>query len=256
MIPLKYVVGAILTFPLLPVMYLQGRRIKATIPNLPEAVGVEGTCGLAKSRTLRILIMGESTMAGVGVKRHKDGFAGALAQELVGHSGEAVYWKVHAKSGSTASSVGKELLPSVQETDWDLIVIGLGGNDTFKLNHPVRWKRQIKALIDNIRLKFGNRPVVFANMPPIRDFPAFSPLMKFTLGNLVDLLGEALEEVVEEMDNAYYASDTIAVNDWMERYKTSREIFDFFSDGVHPSQLTYQILAKQLGEFIDQRIKL
>ena len=39
---IKYILGAILTFPLLPLMYFQGKKIKASVPRLPEAKGIKG----------------------------------------------------------------------------------------------------------------------------------------------------------------------------------------------------------------------
>ena len=67
---LRYLFGALFTIPLLPVMYYQGRRIRAIVPELPEAEGIEGKCpsGTKMERTLNVITIGESIIAGVGVK--------------------------------------------------------------------------------------------------------------------------------------------------------------------------------------------
>lgn len=247
---LKYSIGAMLAVPLLPLLYLQGRRVKNSIPNLPEAIGPEGASGSKTNSELNVLVIGESTMAGVGVKTHREGFAGTLADLLAESFYLYVQWKVQAKSGITVSRVSNELLSDLNEKGWDLVVVGIGGNDAFKLNNPVRWKAQIRSLIQDLVSKFGNVPVVFTNMPPIKEFPAFTPLMKWTIGNLVEILGESLKEVVAEFENVYYSSEVISIDTWSKKYNLSDDLGLYFSDGVHPSKLTYQTLARQSAEFI------
>ncbi|MDB9836325.1 hypothetical protein OAC51_05425 [Flavobacteriaceae bacterium] len=72
-------------------------------------------------------------------------------------------------------------------------MIGLGGNDAFELNTPRKWKKDVRQLINNIKVKFKEVTIVFINMPPIREFPAFTSLIQFTIGNLVEILGEELK---------------------------------------------------------------
>lgn len=247
----KYLIGTLLTIPLLPLLYLQGRRVKQSIPDLPEAKQPFGSNGLKTQNELRILIIGESTMAGVGVATHQEGFAGTLADELASNLNLCVHWKVHAKSGMTAGRISDELLPYIEEKDWDLVVVGIGGNDAFKLNNPRSWKKQVRSLIQDLKNKFGDVPVVFTNMPPIKEFPAFTPLMKWIIGNLVEILGEALTNVVAEFDKVFYSSEIISIDCWSKKYDLSSDISLYFSDGVHPSKLTYQTLARQLAGFVE-----
>ena len=49
---LKYTLGSVLTIPLLPIMYYQGKRIRANVPELPEASGIRGI-GFDKSYKIR-----------------------------------------------------------------------------------------------------------------------------------------------------------------------------------------------------------
>ncbi|MEP2026611.1 MAG: SGNH/GDSL hydrolase family protein [Reichenbachiella sp.] len=253
---LKYSLGAVITIPLLPLLYLQGRRVKKSIPDLPEAKEPSGVSGFSECPKMKILIIGESTMAGVGVENHRDGFAGTLADELANKLKSCVHWTVHAKSGITVGRMSEELLIQIEDNDWDLVVVGIGGNDAFKLNNPIRWKSQIREFINQLNCRFPQVPIVFTNMPPIKEFPAFTPLMKWTIGNLVELLGEALDDVVGEFNQVYYSSEVISIENWVKEYNLSSDISLYFSDGVHPSQLTYQTLAKQLVEFIGSDVNL
>ena len=246
---IKYLSGAVISFPLLPLMYYQGKRIRASVPKLPEAEGVEGKCQ-SNGRTggaLRVLSIGESTIAGVGVKTHEEGFTGTFAKELSLLLDHEVHWKVYARSGYTAAKVTQKLLPKITEKDIDLIIIGLGGNDAFTLNRPSKWNAQIRSLIDSLFLMFPEATIVFCSMPPIKEFPAFTSLIKFTIGNLVEVLGDELLEIVKDYENVFYFGEKINLKTWIHKFNLNVQKEDFFSDGVHPSKLTYQTLAKDIA---------
>lgn len=253
-IPIKYFLGAMLILPLLPLMYLQSRRVKASIPDLPEPTDTTGSSGSNQSSPLKMLVIGESTMAGVGVASHQEGFAGSLAHELAKTLHASICWNVHAKSGITVSRIPDELLSGIVEKDWDVIVVGIGGNDAFKLNSPTRWKAQVRHLIHQLKMKFGDTPVFFTSMPPVKEFPAFTPLMRWSIGNLVELLGASLAELVSEFDGVYYDSDVITIDRWVKEHNYLPDITLYFSDGVHPSKLTYQTLARQMAGIISNTL--
>ena len=246
----KYLLGAILAVPLLPVMYFQGKRIKASVPNLPEAKGTEGIAVANPEGSMKLITIGESTIAGVGVETHEEGFTGTLAKELAKKLDANVHWKVYAKSGYTVKKVQERIIPKVSETSVDLIVIGMGGNDAFTLNNPKKWRLHIRELINEIRTKFPDTPIAFTNMPPIKEFPAFTPVIKFTIGNLVEILGEELNDLVQDQKGVYYYALKITLKDWLERLQIDGKPADFFSDGVHPSKLTYQVWARDFANFL------
>jgi lysophospholipase L1-like esterase len=231
-------------------MAIQGKRIRASVPRLPPAKGASGYIGAGKAQPLRLITLGESTIAGIGVETHAEGFSGTLARALADQLGKPVEWKVYAKSGYTAERVTEKLVPQITETNIDLIVIGLGGNDAFHLNSPWRWRRSIRELIAALRQRFPETPVLFANMPPIKSFPAFTPLIKRVVGSHVEWLGQALGHVVQPLPNVFYYARVITLEDWRDRLGVSAPPADFFSDGVHPSALTYQVWAQDVAGYI------
>ncbi|MEO9965533.1 MAG: SGNH/GDSL hydrolase family protein [Reichenbachiella sp.] len=254
---LKYLIGLILATPLLPLMYYQGRRIRASIPQLPEA---KEPCGESvhngSDRLINLMVIGESTIAGVGVSTHTEGFAGTLANELSERWSANIRWNVYAKSGYTARLVENKILPQIPDDQPDLIVLGLGGNDAFGLRSPAHWANDITSLIAVLRARFGRAPIVFTNMPPIKEFPAFTGLMKFTIGNLVEMFGERLITIAAQSEGVHYSSEVITIDKWAQRLNIEKDVSAFFSDGVHPSRLTYQTWARDLGRFIDDKVKL
>ena len=249
---LKYFFNSLIAIPALPLMIYQGKRIRASVPELPPAKGPEGLVkhSVSEKEALQIITIGESTIAGIGVETHEAGFSGTLAKSISDGNKSDVAWKVFAKSGYTAKRVADKLVSRIKLDKVDLIVIGLGGNDAFTLNRPSRWKQNIRDLVNQLRIKYPNAPIVFCNMPPIKDFPAFTPLIRYVIGNHVEILGQALGEVVKEFDNVFYSSERITLSKWIEVLGAGYTKKDFFSDGVHPSELTYQTWAREISKFI------
>lgn len=241
-----------LAIPLLPLLLYQGKKIRKKVPQLPEAMGNTGISlpSEKSEKQLNLITIGESTIAGVGVDTHEEGFTGTLAKGLADLTGHKIKWKVYARSGYTAKTVNKKLIPKIKEKEIDLIVIGLGGNDAFTLNSPKNWKKEIVNLINTLNNKFSQTPIVFCNMPPVKVFPAFTFLIRYIIGNHVELLGKELKNIVKGLFNVYYSSDVITLEKWLEKLPKGVSKNDFFSDGVHPSKLTYQTWANEIANFI------
>ena len=240
--------GSMIIVPFLPLLYVQGKRVRARTPRLPEAIGNTGIVKFEGEREFRVIFLGESSIAGVGVVHHDEGFAGVFAKELAVKMNTTVHWEVYAKSGYTLKKVTESIVPVIPEQKVDLIVVGLGGNDAFTLNNPWSWQKQSEKLVSDLKSKFEEVPIVFANMPPIKDFPAFPLLIRVFIGNLVDILGNELLTTVSKFDGVHYSDTKIRVRDWKAKLKS--EDGDFFSDGVHPSKLTYGLWAKELTSFV------
>jgi len=252
---IKYFLRIIAFIPLSPILYFQGKKIKRTIPKLPEATGPEGCEGQSKQQ-INLLTLGESTIAGVGVDQHKNGFTGALARKLSQGSQFQVNWKVFAKSGYTAKQVAQELIPKIKNFQPDLIVIGLGANDAFNFHSPKRWRAGMNAVFTELNNKFPNAKIICNNMPPINEFPAFTLLMKKVIGGHVELLGNELNKMVKNYNNVFYINEKMKLDDWVNKFDLKFTRNDFFSDGVHPSKLTYQTWGKEVADFILQNKKL
>jgi len=219
------------------------------MPSLPEANDVVGTIGNG-NKEIKLLSIGESSVAGVGVKSHYQSIVGFISKHLSKRKGVKVRWEVLAKSGFTAQNVNTELIPLLKDEAPDLVVIGLGANDTFQTNHPLSWASEIKKLIQHIRIKYPKAPIVFMNMPPVRDFIVMGSLLHFFLGNLVDLFSIELKNIVAQHKNVFFNEKRISLEEFRSIGGAHYKITDFFSDGVHPSELTYKIWGDKMGQFI------
>jgi lysophospholipase L1-like esterase len=236
---LIFIIGGILIIPIVPLLIWQGKRVKNTIPNLPEAIGTKGQV-VGNEKIINLLTIGESTFAGVGVLTHEEGVTGQLAQFLSEKTNCSVNWEVVAQSGYTAKKVLTALVPMIPKTPIDIVVIGLGGNDTFELNFPMRWQKDLIDIISEIQKIQPESSIVIATLPPVGSFPAFPFPVNAVLGGLERLHSWAVKPIPEMFQNVYFDNKRFEV--------TEPKIM--FSDGVHPSGYTYSLWGKQLAEFI------
>ncbi len=132
----KYMLGLLISIPLLPLLYLQGKKIKASDPIIPDATGVDGISAASSKRILKMVTIGEGTIAGVGVGTHEEGFTSTLAAELARELNLNIDWKVYAKSSYTSKRIQEKIINGIPEKPVDFIVIGIGGNDAFGLSSP------------------------------------------------------------------------------------------------------------------------
>ncbi len=251
---IKYFLGILLFIPSIPFLLIAGKRTRAKVPKLEAPTDTKGVSGKGQKQ-LNLLVLGESTMDGIGVNSHKDGFTGALADLLAEGQQATVNWEVIAKSGYTAKEVLEHLLPTVPTKPQDLVVIGLGGNDAFGLNTPFRWKRHMKSLITALQQTYPSAPIICLQMPPIAQFPAFPSILQFFIGGLVDIHGKTLAGLVKTLENVYYPDEAIRFNKWKQKFPDWAHLPGdvFFSDGVHPSALTYQTWAKDICRFMGKQ---
>ena len=238
-----YFLGGIVIFPLIPFLYWQGWRTRKKVGRLPDAGGE--TCGQFGERggegepALNLLAIGESTVAGVGAESHAEALAGQLARFLsLQTNGRMIRWHVLGESGITARETLQKLIPLAPDTEMDLVVIALGGNDTFKVNSPNRYVRDMSQLIEKLKRKYPKAKILLANTPMIIDFPALPEPLKTVLWRVSRLHHEALRGAAAKMENVFYFDEAERVGE------------DFFSDGVHPSPYGYALWSEAMIKFL------
>lgn len=184
------------TMAALPLLGLQGLWVRLRTPVLPEA-GPPFT-GVARQPTgeptaalVRLLVLGESTAAGVGATSHGAGLAGCTAAALAACLNAPVAWHAHGRSGATAASVRRELLPTVPLQQADIVLIALGVNDTIRRTASAAWYAEMAALVDDVCMCLCPTQIILAGVPPMARFPALpSPLRQFLGDRSVRLDGE------------------------------------------------------------------
>lgn len=154
-----------------PLLFAQASRLRRTALELPEASGErEGFAGTGRL-SLRLLIAGDSSAAGVGAPTQDQALAGQLARELARRVGARVRWQLVAASGARSEDVLHMLMRGrLHRADVGIVIVGV--NDITKevpLQQALRKRGQIVALM---RKRAGVRHVLFPALPELERFPS------------------------------------------------------------------------------------
>ncbi|MGI8545105.1 MAG: SGNH/GDSL hydrolase family protein [Aridibacter sp.] len=231
-----YLVNSLALLPVSPLLYLQGQYTRWKVGRLPDAEGDVSGVFEGESETINLLAIGESTVAGIGAKTHKDALTGQFAKHLSHKTGKSVHWHALGESGITVKRTLNELVPEIPEKQFNVIVVALGANDVFTLNSPQNFRRDMSKLIKILREQNPNAEIFLANVPMVRDFLALPHPLKYILSRLAKLQHFNAIDLVANMKNVYYFDDVKRVDK------------DFFSDGIHPSSLGYDLWSEAMVE--------
>ncbi len=219
--------------------FAQGYWVRRKTPRLPDASGpIEGITE-GDSPALNLILLGESTVAGVGAPNHELALAGQTARALTQRTGHAVQWLAIGHSGANTRVARAQLTPMLAGRRSDAIVITLGVNDSTELTGVNRWTEDMHRLIDAVRNHLGDVKIVVSGPPPLDSFPAFPGLLRIFLGTRSRLLDQALSRLAPTMRNVVHAP-------MIEGFNESH----FCEDKFHPSVAGYAMWGEYLSRFI------
>jgi lysophospholipase L1-like esterase len=237
----KYIAAGAIIAPLAPFLWLQGTITRFKIGVLPDAggekTGVAGTGG----DPAPLLVIGESTVAGLGAKTHDVALAGQFAARLSEHIGRFVNWHVVGKSGVTARRTIEELVPQIPDQQFEFILVGLGGNDVLKLSSPRRWRSDMIELLGILREKNPSAVIFLSNCPMIIYSPALPEPSKSILWGLSKMHDANIREFTAEMDRVFYYPQPAEVR-----------LEGFFADGIHPSEKGYADWSRAMIKYFTE----
>ncbi len=224
---------------LFPLAAVQGLYVRLRTPRLPGAPGrPDGASGRGGAK-LRLLVVGESTTAGVGAPDQEHALAGAAASALAALETCQVHWQALGEIGYKAHEVRSKLLAHQPSTVADAVIIALGVNDTIGFSRAHHWRRELAALIRDVRVRTGPAPVFVSAVPPLGRFPLFPRALRWILGIRAQLLDAHARKLAQAMTDVIHVPVS---------FNGERELL--CADGFHPSAAGYRQWGEQLAAAI------
>jgi lysophospholipase L1-like esterase len=226
-----------------PLLVWQGATVKRDTPRLPEATGERmGVAGEGEIG-LRILVVGDSSAAGVGAETQDEALAKQLAQELAKAGRGAVGWQLVARSGVNAQTA-LAMLASVQLLPADVLVTVLGVNDVIERTRPGEWMRSLDAIHNHARWRAGVHHTVHCAPPRVDLMPIFPQPLRWVLGAGSARLDAALRARLRGARRRTrfalpFDPRVERPHDWLA------------ADGFHPNPMLYRRWAEALATHID-----
>ncbi|WP_162176397.1 SGNH/GDSL hydrolase family protein [Sulfitobacter donghicola] len=218
-----------------PVLLAQAISLRKRALRLPEAAGPRsGTIG--DGSPLHLLIVGDSSAAGVGATHQDEALAGQLSNALA--ADHSVQWHLIASTGATTSSTLERLRAETLPTA-DVVLIVLGVNDVTRGGPKSTWLRKHASLRALLRDQTGAKHLYISEIPPLGAFPLLPNPLRWLLGRRATRFDAALRAALHRETDVSYVGlpDTLDVTDMAQ-------------DGFHPGPAIYEVWAKEMARQI------
>ena len=220
---------------LLPILAVQGVMVRRRTLVLPEADGARrGTLG--NGPALRLLTLGDSSGAGVGVAHQSDALSGQTIKELSKHF--EITWILIAKSGATTKDA-QGFLEGIKGQHFDITLVVLGVNDAVRFTRIATWQRRQAHLRQVLREEFGVKTMLLTAVPPLQHFAALPKLLAWVIGAHSTRMDEALKRDLQAESDAHHLKIDIP----FERSAMA-------ADGYHPSANTYALWGHAAAQML------
>jgi lysophospholipase L1-like esterase len=220
-----------------PLLVAQAVATRRRAPLLPEAAGPRrGSVGAGAA--VRLLIVGDSSGAGVGVATQDEALAGHLTRTLAAAAARRIDWALHAKAGAT-TALALKLLQADPPEPADVAVAVLGVNDVVDQVPSHRAVEHRAALADWLLAHAAVRHVVFAPLPPMQRFPLLPQPLRWIAGTDARRHDDAMARWAATRSDVSHVPIAIDLGPQ-----------NMAHDGFHPGEPVYRTCGEALARHI------
>ena len=229
---------AIVSWLALPVYVWQGLAVRRRIHRMapPPHPGFLAFPG--QGRPVELLVLGDSSAAGVGVDDIADSVAGLLPKFMAQRSGRPVNARIAGMNSATAADIRDFVVPHVAFRDFDVIALNIGTNDAKNYHTKRRFKKDFGTLLYALRARFPSATIVWSGVIDLGGVPSLpSPLNRILSirSRLIDSMGRTL---CRERGALCPPSEWRCIPE------------NFSADGFHASAAGYREWADGLADWI------
>jgi lysophospholipase L1-like esterase len=230
--------GALATTLAAEVMAARRHRFVSAHPPLE----ISGTIGPEDGEPLTLVVLGDSSVAGVGADAAEDTLTYGVAKAL----SDQYRVRLHALgvSGSRLANVVHRQLPQLEGLEADIVLVCVGTNDVTHGTTIREARRQLRLLVEGLARVAPDAKVIVSGLPPAETSTAFHRPLR-------DLIGfRAL--LFTRLYRAELTPHGISVFDIAKLTKSAfhgkREMFS--ADRFHPSSAGYAFLGTIYGRAV------
>lgn len=228
----------LLAWVLSPFLFPQSRVVLTHLPILPEAE-LDWHGSEAGPDPFRLLVVGDSTAAGVGVESQRDGLPGNLARAIRRRLGRGVEWTVVARSGATTGNIRHFFLGLATRQQFDLVFLSTGVNDVMQLRASRDFTDDLTAIVERFGEVNPRAHVLLPGIPRMEQFASLpDPLGRILGARAYRLNVTARHRVVDQHPLVIHTPP----------WPIHSPGF-FATDGFHPAAAGYHAWAERAVEY-------
>jgi len=223
----------------LPIYIWQGVGVRMRTERMAPADGpvihrVAGT-----GEPVRLLVLGDSSAASVGIAHTDGGLAARLAPLVAEATGRPVEWRAAGFNSATAGQVRDFVVPNLAHEPWTHVVVSIGTNDAKNFHTVSRFKREFGGLLYALRAKWPQAHIFWSPVVDMTRVPALPPL----LGRLLEIRASLVNRMGERLcrERGAVAAARLPVED---------PAAGFSKDGFHASEAGYAAWARHMLPFV------
>jgi lysophospholipase L1-like esterase len=221
---------------LFPLAWAQGKATRRRVPLLPPAKPPHHGLVPGTGRPIRVLVIGESPVCGIGLSRSDETVAAATARALARLTRRPIAWRACGLSGATVRDALERLLPGITPAAADLVILAFGVNDATAYRSPARFADDLAALVNAARKKVGEAAVIIGAVAPLVCFPALPWPLRTILGWRSIALQAAAEQLTGRLPRLV-----------VERFAAPLGPDLFASDGFHPNLRAHTLWGEEIA---------
>jgi len=222
----------------LPVYVWQGLAVRKRTermepPDLEKTSHIKG-----KGTPLRVMVVGDSSAAGVGVDTAEDSLGGHLLRILNEKSKRPVTVHICGNNSATAGALRDHVVPNLAREEYDYISLNIGTNDAKNFHSGKRFCKEFGTLLYALQARFPHAQIIWGGVIDLGQVPALpNPLNKILSirSRIIDRNGKILCN-----ERGAFAPKS--------KWKVIPE--NFSRDGFHASSLGYERWAEELAGYI------
>lgn len=229
------ILKSLLSWFAFPAYVWQGVGVRLRTTRMLPAEGPVVHHVRGKGDPVRLLVLGDSSAASVGIGHTDGGLASRLAQMIARRTGRPVDWRAAGFNSATSGQIRDHVLPNLAHDGWTHIVLCVGTNDAKNFHTVARFKREFGGLLYALRAKWPQAHIVWSPVIEMTRVPALPPLLAKVLEMRACLINRMGERLCRE--RGAVAAARLPVED---------PAAGFSDDGFHASEAGYESWARHL----------
>jgi lysophospholipase L1-like esterase len=212
---------------------VRARTIRMVPPPGPLTGRIEG-----KGETLRLLVLGDSSAAGVGADHTSECLGPLIAANLNATTGQPVEWRMAGSNSAVATDLRDHVVPHLPHEHWTHILFAVGTNDAKNFVTVRGFKKGFGGLIYALKARFPEARIVWSPIIDMEKMPTLTPF----LARMLNIRARAINAEGAELCAERYiiAADPLPIS-----------IPDgFAADGFHANGKAYKVWADHVMKWL------